>query len=43
MSMMLMVSAVDLLVIFLAVECAAISAYFLGATPAHRTELHQRR
>jgi len=33
MSMMLMVSAVDLLVIFLAVECAAISAYFLGATP----------
>lgn len=34
MSMMLMVSAVDLLVIFLAVECAAISAYFLGATPS---------
>jgi NADH-quinone oxidoreductase subunit N len=34
MSMMLMVSAVDLLVIFLAVECAANSAYFLGATPS---------
>jgi NADH-quinone oxidoreductase subunit N len=33
MSMMLMVSAVDLLVIFLAVEAAAISAYFLAATP----------
>jgi len=32
-SMMLMVSAVDLLVIFLAVEAAAISAYFLAATP----------
>jgi NADH-quinone oxidoreductase subunit N len=31
--MMLMVSAVDLLVIFLAVEAAAISAYFLAATP----------
>jgi len=33
MSMMLMVSAVDLLVIFLAVEAASISAYFLAATP----------
>src|ERR1700737_2705409 len=33
MSMMLMVSAVDLLVIFLAMESAAISAYFLAATP----------
>jgi NADH-quinone oxidoreductase subunit N len=33
MSMMLMVSAVDLLVIFLAVEAASISAYFLVATP----------
>jgi NADH-quinone oxidoreductase subunit N len=32
-SMMLMVSAVDLLVIFLAVEAASISAYFLAATP----------
>jgi NADH-quinone oxidoreductase subunit N len=32
-SMMLMVSAVDLLVIFLAMEGAAISAYFLAATP----------
>jgi len=39
MSMMLMVSAVDLLVIFLAMEAAAISAYFLAATPgvANRT------
>src|ERR1700736_1647190 len=33
MSMMLMVSAVDLMVIFLAVEAASISAYFLAATP----------
>jgi NADH-quinone oxidoreductase subunit N len=33
MSMMLMVSAVDLVVIFLAMEAAAISAYFLAATP----------
>src|ERR1700686_1410300 len=33
MSMMLMVSAVDLLVIFLAMEAAAISAHFLAATP----------
>ena len=33
MSTMLMVSAVDLLVIFLAIEAAAISAYFLAATP----------
>jgi NADH-quinone oxidoreductase subunit N len=33
MSMMLMVSAVDLLVIFLVMEAAAISAYFLAATP----------
>jgi NADH-quinone oxidoreductase subunit N len=33
MSMMLMVSAVDLLVIFLVIEAAAISAYFLAATP----------
>ncbi|HZV59358.1 MAG TPA: NADH-quinone oxidoreductase subunit N [Candidatus Eremiobacteraceae bacterium] len=33
MSMMLMVSAVDLLVIFLAMEAVAISAYFLAATP----------
>ena len=33
MSMMLMVSAVDLLAIFLATEAAAISAYFLAATP----------
>jgi NADH-quinone oxidoreductase subunit N len=33
MSMMLMVSAVDLLVIFLTVEAASISAYFLAATP----------
>jgi NADH-quinone oxidoreductase subunit N len=33
MSMMLMASAVDLLVIFLAVEAASISAYFLAATP----------
>jgi NADH-quinone oxidoreductase subunit N len=33
MGMMLMVSAVDLLVIFLAVEAASISAYFLAATP----------
>ena len=32
MGMMLMVSAVDLLVIFLAMESAAISAYFLAAT-----------
>ena len=32
-SMMLMVAAVDLLVIFLATEAAAISAYFLAATP----------
>jgi NADH-quinone oxidoreductase subunit N len=32
-SMMLMVSAVDLLVMFLAMEAAAISAYFLAATP----------
>jgi NADH-quinone oxidoreductase subunit N len=32
-SMMLMVSAVDLLVIFLIVEAASISAYFLAATP----------
>jgi NADH-quinone oxidoreductase subunit N len=32
-SMMLMVSAVDLLVIFLVVEAASISAYFLAATP----------
>jgi NADH-quinone oxidoreductase subunit N len=32
-SMMLMVSAVDLLVIFLALEAASISAYFLAATP----------
>jgi NADH-quinone oxidoreductase subunit N len=31
--MMLMVSAVDLLAIFLAVEAASISAYFLAATP----------
>src|ERR1700704_3337476 len=33
MSMMLMVSAVDLLVIFLAVEAASISVYFLAAMP----------
>src|SRR6202162_1679966 len=33
MSMMLMVSAVDLVVIFLVVEAASISAYFLAATP----------
>src|SRR6202051_1582016 len=33
MSMMLMVSAVDLLVIFLAMQAAAISAHFLAATP----------
>jgi NADH-quinone oxidoreductase subunit N len=33
MSMMLMVSAVDLVVIFLAMEAAAISAYFLAASP----------
>jgi NADH-quinone oxidoreductase subunit N len=33
-SMMLMVSAVDLLVMFLAMEAAAISAYFLAATPS---------
>jgi NADH-quinone oxidoreductase subunit N len=33
MGMMLMVSAVDLLAIFLAVEAASISAYFLAATP----------
>jgi NADH-quinone oxidoreductase subunit N len=33
MSLMLMVSAVDLVVIFLAMEAAAISAYFLAATP----------
>jgi NADH-quinone oxidoreductase subunit N len=33
MSMMLMVSAVDLVTIFLAMEAAAISAYFLAATP----------
>ncbi len=32
MSMMLMISAVDLLTIFLAIEAAAISAYFLAAT-----------
>jgi NADH-quinone oxidoreductase subunit N len=32
-NMMLMVSAVDLLVIFLAAEAASISAYFLAATP----------
>jgi NADH-quinone oxidoreductase subunit N len=32
-SMMLMVSAVDLLVIFIAMETTAISAYFLAATP----------
>jgi NADH-quinone oxidoreductase subunit N len=32
-SMMLMVSAVDLLVIFLAAEAASISAFFLAATP----------
>jgi NADH-quinone oxidoreductase subunit N len=31
--MMLMVSAVDLVTIFLAIEAAAISAYFLAATP----------
>src|SRR3984893_16960736 len=38
-SMMLMVSAVDLVTIFLAIEAAAISAYFLAATPglANRT------
>jgi len=38
-SMMLMVSAVDLVTIFLAMEAAAISAYFLAATPglANRT------
>jgi NADH-quinone oxidoreductase subunit N len=33
MSMMLMISGVDLVVIFLAMEAAAISAYFLAATP----------
>jgi NADH-quinone oxidoreductase subunit N len=33
MSMMLMVSAVDLVVIFLAVEAASISVYFLAAMP----------
>jgi len=33
MSMMLMVSAVDLVVIFLAMQAAAISAYFLAARP----------
>jgi NADH-quinone oxidoreductase subunit N len=33
MSMMLMVSAVDVVVIFLAMEAAAVSAYFLAATP----------
>lgn len=33
MSMMLMISAVDLVVIFLAMEAAAVSAYFLAATP----------
>jgi NADH-quinone oxidoreductase subunit N len=33
MSMMLMVSAVDLLAIFLAVEAASICAYFLAASP----------
>jgi NADH-quinone oxidoreductase subunit N len=33
MSMMLMSSAVDLVVIFLAMEAAAIGAYFLAATP----------
>src|ERR1700726_631515 len=33
MSMMLMISAVDLVVMFLAMEAAAISAYFLAATP----------
>jgi NADH-quinone oxidoreductase subunit N len=33
MGMMLMVSAVDLIVIFLAMESAVISAYFLAATP----------
>src|SRR6202140_3136298 len=33
MSMMLMISAVDLVAIFLAMEAAAVSAYFLAATP----------
>ena len=34
MSMMLMVAAVDLVVIFLAMEAVAISAYFLAASPS---------
>jgi len=33
MSMMLMISSVDLLVIFLTLEAAAVSSYFLAATP----------